>query len=167
MIFRRRIYIGLGCFFVLIAIYGLLGFFQGIMLFTGERALKNANIWGSVFLVAFIGSVLLFLAARGSTTHSTRWFVSRQILSAIALLTALWFVFPIFSDLMAIDSCLDKGGSFDHIHSVCDFGQSHPSMSLFGRQGFRIVAAVVLALPAFLALTKWLQGRKTTAGNAV
>ena len=59
---------------------------------------------------------------------------------------AFWFVLPVFVDLLAIDRCLDGGGSFDHVNSVCDSTATHPNMTTFNRQGFRLVAFVVLLL---------------------
>jgi hypothetical protein len=44
----------IGCLLLLMGVYSLLGFFQGAMLYTGERALKNANLWGSLFLIAMV-----------------------------------------------------------------------------------------------------------------
>jgi len=108
MISRRRTSIALGCLFVLVAIYGLMGFFQGIMLFTGERALRNANLWGSVFLLATTASAYLFLAARiPRSPPSPRFLLAGRTLSAVALAMAVWVLLPIFRDEAAIDSCLD------------------------------------------------------------
>lgn len=153
---RSRLFTALACLLVLTALYGLLGFFQAIMLYTEERALKNANIWGSMFVIAAVAAVFSFRAARVQTESAVRFRMARQFFSLVTLAAAIWFVFPVFSDLMAIDSCLDSGGSFDHLRSVCDLAQSHLSMSLFARQGFRLVMALVLVL---LASLLWRSGR--------
>lgn len=167
MISRSRVFIALGCLFVLIALYGLLGFFQGIMLFTGERALRNANLWGSVFLVASTASVSFFLGSQARRRSSPYSQILRRVFSGVTFAAALWFLFPVFRDLVAIDSCLDRGGSFNHVRSICDFNQSHVTLSVFERQGFRVVAALVFALPALLAVAKWWQGGEKKVGNAL
>ncbi len=145
-----------------------MGFFQGIMLFAGERALKNANLWGSVFLLAAVTAVRLFLAARApGSPSSPRLLVARRALRGVAFAFALWILFPVFRDVVAIDSCLDNGGSFDHVRSACDFEQSHVTLSLFERQGFLLVAALVFALPTLLAVAQWWQHRGKVVGNAL
>ena len=78
---------------------------------------------------------------------------------------AAWFVFPVIYDLLAIDSCLDRGGSFNHALSACDFSTNHPSISTLSRQGFRLTAFVIFSLLGlkFLVpyLRDWLSGGKT------
>ncbi|ROZ63875.1 hypothetical protein EEB15_29265 [Ramlibacter sp. WS9] len=168
MIRRRRLHIALGCLFVLVSLYGLMGFFQGIMLFTGERALKNANLWGSVFLLASAAAVRLFLPTRASGSPSSpRLVMARRVVGALVVALGLWILLPVLRDMVAIDSCLDKGGSFDHVRSTCDFEQSHVSLSLFERQGFRLVAALALAFPALLAVAQWWQHRGKAVANAL
>jgi hypothetical protein len=133
-----------------------MGFFQGIMLFTDERALKNANIWGSVFLLALTASVSLFVAARkGLSNSSFRRILGHQAVTVVAFAIALLILTPVFKDVIAIDRCLDNGGSFDHVRSVCDLKQSHLSLSIFERQGFLLVAALMFALPVLLSASKW------------
>jgi hypothetical protein len=160
MISRKRLLLVLGCFLILVTLYGLLGFFQGIMLYTGARALKNANLWGSVFLAASTASVFSFWAVRVAGAPSPRYLLTCRALSGISFAAAVWILLPVLRDLIAIDHCLDAGGSFNYVQSVCDFKQSHTTLSLFERQGFRIVAALVFALPALLTLVKWMQRRK-------
>lgn len=131
------------------------------MLFTDERALKNANIWGSVFLLAIIASVSLFVAARKRISH----FLFSRILGhkavmVVAFAIALLILTPVFKDVIAIDRCLDNGGSFDHVRSVCDLKQSHLSLSIFERQGFLLVAALMFALPVLLSALKLFQLRR-------
>jgi hypothetical protein len=160
MISPKRLYIVFGCLFALVALYGLMGFFQGIMLFTGVRALKNANIWGSVFLLALIASVSFFMAARKGISHySFRRILGHKAVTFFAFAIVLLILNPVFRDVIAIDHCLDSGGSFDHVRSVCDFKQPHASMSLFERQGFLLVAALMFALPVLLAAAKWFRPR--------
>lgn len=38
-----------------------------------------------------------------------------------AILLAYWSV-----AYLAVDRCLDTGGSFDYAHRLCDYGASHP-----------------------------------------
>ena len=61
---HRLLLISGGVLFLLASLYGLMGFFQAVMLFTGERALKNSNIWSSVFLVCIAVSARCFAARR-------------------------------------------------------------------------------------------------------
>jgi hypothetical protein len=137
-----------------------MGFFQGIMLFTGEKALKNANLWGSVFLLSSIGSVSCFLEAKIQKPRSTlRLILGHKGIMFAAFALALLILYPVVSDLIAIDGCLDKGGSFDHVKSACDYKQTHSAMSLFERQGFLLVAALIFGLPVLIAVSKWLRLR--------
>ena len=152
---RKLMLVSGGVAFLLAALYGLMGFFQAVMLFTGERALKNSNIWSSVFLVALALSVVCFAASRRSpyTPAPYRNSARAILLSACALLSlaAGWRV---ASDYFAVDSCLDLGGSFDYVRSVCDLTGSHAVVSLFAWRGFFLTCALVFAVPVVLALTK-------------
>jgi hypothetical protein len=138
----------------LAALYGLLGFFQAAMLFTGIRALKNSNIWASVFLVGAALSLFCLRALRPQVppSHRTRATVLRLVfLVACGLLSvsALWRV---AADYAALDSCLDLGGSFNYVRSVCDFSLAHPAVSIFSWRGVFITAAVVFGVPVVIAV---------------
>jgi hypothetical protein len=152
----------IGCLLLLMGVYSLLGFFQGAMLYTGERALKNANLWGSLFLIAMVFSVVCFLnASPRRVILLTRFSVFSWVLACATFAVSIWFVIPVFNDLWAIDRCLDAGGSFNHVQSLCDFSQSHQPMSVASRQGFRIVAAIALVLPAGIFTARCWIARRT------
>ena len=64
---KQRIFSALSVLMALAAIYSALGILQAASLFTGERALRNFNFWGTLMCVAFACSVLFgFLAFRAS-----------------------------------------------------------------------------------------------------
>lgn len=144
---RAHMFSVLGAAFFVLSLYGLGGVLQAASLFTGPRAFSNANLWGSVWLVALVVSVLCFDQA---CVEVPKFLSPPAWLSAIfgvsLFAAACWFVFPVVADLVAIDRCLDSGGSFDHVKSVCDSTATHPDMSTFNRQGFRLVSFVVLSL---------------------
>jgi len=64
---KKRIFAALSVLMILAAIYSALGVLQAASLFTGERALRNLNFWGTIICVAFSCSALFgFLAFRAS-----------------------------------------------------------------------------------------------------
>ncbi|MBB6249393.1 hypothetical protein [Rhodanobacter sp. A1T4] len=64
---KKRIFAALSVLMILTAIYSALGVLQAASLFTGERALRNLNFWGTIMCVAFACSALFgFLAFRAS-----------------------------------------------------------------------------------------------------
>lgn len=159
---RAKIFFVLGAVFLLVSIYGLLGVLQAASLFVGARALLNANLWGSVFLVGLAASMACFVNASHIKKPVSSWLWPATGL--VLVVFAVWFVLPVIRDLLAIDSCLDRGGSFDHVLSACDFSTNHPSISTFNRQGFRLTVFVVFSLLGFKLLIphlrNWLSGRK-------
>ena len=149
---RRLFLISAGVAFLLASVYGLLGFFQGIMLFTGERALKNANVWSSVFLVSVAFSTTCFRASRNERSRrAAHLSVIRALLLGVCLLLSAAAAWRVAGDYLALDSCLDLGGSFDYVRSVCDVTGTHAVVSLFAWRGFFLTSAVVFAVPVVLA----------------
>jgi hypothetical protein len=51
-----------------------------------------------------------------------RWLVVAGILGVLAVLIAA----PFLSEFLAVDGCLDSGGSFDYTANACDDQTSHP-----------------------------------------
>ena len=47
-------------------------------------------------------------------------------LGYLLLAVACTFAGCAFSEHLAVDSCLDRGGSFDYVRTVCDTAGSHP-----------------------------------------
>jgi hypothetical protein len=62
---------------------------------------------------------------------------------------ALWPALGYVREFVAVDSCLDAGGSFDYAHSRCDRAEPHPFVAYSERHpnSLRIpaVGGVVLA----------------------
>ncbi len=144
---RTLLFSVLGVTFLLSSLYAVMGVLQAASLFTGPRAFSNANFWGSVWLVALVFSVLCFWQVCGGTPKFLVFPAWLKVVVGICLVVlALWFLSPVIADLLAIDRCLDNGGSFNHVESVCDLTVSHPHMSTFERQGFRLVTFVVLLI---------------------
>ncbi len=152
---HRLLLISGGVLFLLASLYGLMGFFQAVMLFTGERALKNSNIWSSVFLVCIAVSAFCFGASRPKpAVRPAYWAVLRAFLLSICSLLSVAAAWRVASDYMTLDACLDIGGSFNYVRSACDLTGSHPSVSLFAWRGFFLTASIVFALPVLLAAVR-------------
>ena len=159
---RRLLLVCAGVFFLLASLYGLMGFFQAVMLFTGERALKNSNIWSSVFLVAIALAIMCFAESRHKrSSRATHLAVARAALLGVCLFLSAAAAWRVASDYMALDSCLDLGGSFDYVRSVCDLTESHAVVSLFAWRGFFLTSTLVFAVPVVLAAVR---RRKTNEG---
>ena len=99
----RRLLLTAAVLFLLASLYGLMGFFQGVMLFTGERALKNSNIWSSVFLIAVALATVCFAASRPEQPKRT----ALSIIGICFLLSAA-SAWRVATDFMAVDACLDR-----------------------------------------------------------
>ncbi len=151
---RNKLLIVLGILLLLPSLYGLLGVLQAASLFIGLRALSNANIWGSVFLTFSALSGACFFAAFRTSQKAPS--LASATIGLLLIAFALWFGFPIIHDLLALDSCIDRGGSFDHLLSVCDFTQSHPAISTLQRQGFRLTAFLIFSpIGLLLVVAYW------------
>jgi hypothetical protein len=159
---HRLLLVCAGVAFLLASLYGLMGFFQAVMLFTGERALKNSNIWSSVFLVALALATMCFAAIRQKRSSRVAYLaVARVGLLGVCLFVSVAAVWRVASDYMALESCLDLGGSFDYVRSACDLTESHAVVSLFAWRGFFLTSALVFAVPVVLATAR---GRKEKEG---
>jgi len=129
------------------AIYGGLGVLQALSLYQGSRALWNVNLWSTLVLVGLVTAALVvwpgivFGKARAGFPRST----------AFWLLAAALAAWPLAKEFVAIDACLDAGGSYDSVHAQCSMSTSHPLIPLHRTHGFFIVAAAVAALFAALS----------------
>jgi hypothetical protein len=58
---------------------------------------------------------------------------------------------------LAVDSCLDAGGSYDYRTAACDSLQSHPYVPFVTRYSvlLQLTAVTALALLAIAILTRW------------
>ena len=165
---RRRLLLLSGGLLFLVALYGLMGFLQAVMLFTGERALRNSNIWSSLFLVAAALATACFVSARQRRSQErAHWLVTRLVLLCASLLVSVSAAWRVVSDYIAVDSCLDLGGSFNYVRSVCDFSASHPSVSAFAWRGFFIACSLVFACPVVLAAWRRRSIRGSRHANAL
>lgn len=152
---RRPLLVCAGVVFLLASLYGLMGFFQAVMLFTGERALKNSNIWSSVFLVALAMAAMCFAAIRHKRSSSAAYLaVARVVLPGTCLFLSAGAAWRVASDYMTLESCLDLGGSFDYVRSVCDLAESHAVVSLFAWRGFFLTSTLVFAVPVVIAAAR-------------
>jgi len=132
--------IAAGVLLGLVGFYGLMRIFQAASLFTGARALSNFNFWASVWFLAY-GTFVAALSRPWRLVHrlSNYWLVA----AAVSLFFGcLWLVLPLADEFVAIDSCLDSGGSFDYVRSVCDHSRSHPYIGLGWRSGFRFTLSL-------------------------
>ena len=154
MIRRSTLLVAFGCFLVLISLYTFGGVIQAASLFADVKALRNGNLWGSLSLISLVLAIACFLRARQAPLllNSQLARPLRAVWSCVALLVAAWLLWPLVSDVLAADQCLDSGGSFDYVRSVCDMGETHPYVPLLDRQGFRVVGAIVFVACAFFAL---------------
>jgi hypothetical protein len=129
------------------AIYGALGILQALSLYQGARALWNVNQWSVLVLVGLITSALavwpgmVFGNARAGLPRST----------AFWLLTATLALWPLVKAFVAIDACLDAGGSYDSVRAQCSMKTSHPFIPLHQTHGFFIFTTVIAALLAALS----------------
>jgi hypothetical protein len=144
--FRTAVGILLG----LLGLYALMGVLQAAMLFTGARALSNFNFWASVSFLAYIASLATLLRP---------WRLLRRVpypalvASAVVLLSAgLAIAYPVASEFVAADACLDSGGSYNYVRSICDFSRNHPFVGMEWRSGLRLTFSLAcLAVAAALA----------------
>lgn len=130
---------------VLMAGYGLAGVLQTASIHQGERQLWNANYWLSLALLAATGAALLL--ARSPAPDR---FVLRAMPWVHAGLAG-FFAWQVLQHLLAVDRCLDLGGSFDSLKAVCDMGSTHAFIPLLRSHGFPLLAATVFTLLALRA----------------
>jgi hypothetical protein len=139
-------------FCVLASVYCFMGVLQAASIFTGERALFNGNLWASLSLLFGFGAVHLFGSAR-STANRVSPRVARflTVFWAAIFLAAAW---QIVSHLLAVDRCLDQGGSFDYVRGGCDLVSSHGVISISKTHGFLLLTAALSALHGAMALMR-------------
>jgi len=147
---RAAIFLVPGALMLLTSFYALGGLVQAASLFVGARALRNANFWGSIALVSLIIAITCFWMAGGSNRIPSR--AVRRLAGGVLLALGWIVIWPLLAQLVAIDGCLDAGGSYDYINSVCDFTENHEYLPVFDRQGFRIVGFLAFLVLGILAL---------------
>jgi hypothetical protein len=145
--------------FALASIYAVLGVLQALSLYQGERALWNVNLWASLALVA--GVMAWQVAPKAAlTSRMSTW---RRVIPWLQAGLALYFAWQVLRHLVAVDACLDHGGSFDYLAGVCNMQESMPYVPLHRTHGFPIVATLVLGL---LAVRRYLHLRNARRGPA-
>lgn len=150
-----------GTFFVLASIYAFLGVLQAASLFTGGRALYNGNLWGSLSLVFAFFAVHMFAAnGRGMSRFHPG---AAKFIAILWAAIAAWAIWQVLAHILAVDRCLDNGGSFDYVLGQCDSKYSHEAFSIWKTHGFLIVVAVVTAIHSVAALRR--AYTKTSASN--
>jgi len=88
-------------------------------------------------------------------------FLPSVVLLAIALLLA-W---PQAQQFLAVDACLDSGGSYNYAVGVCDHQASHPYIETAGSWSLWFAAAlVVLAALAPPLIIRWVGRRALQQG---
>ena len=55
--------------------------------------------------------------------HPRKAVLAIGVVGAVAL---TWFAYPRVAQFLAVDDCLDRGGSYDYANNVCDFVRNHP-----------------------------------------
>jgi len=162
---RSSLLVTAGSLLVLVSLYTFGGVIQAASLFMGVKALRNANLWGSLSLISLTLAVGCFLSVRKSSAPTSP--LTRAVCSCVAFGLAAWLLWPLVSDLLAADRCLDQGGSFNYVESACDMANSQPYVSLLDRQGFRVVGALVFGILAVIALrSNFSSSRRDSAHRA-
>jgi hypothetical protein len=73
-----------------------------------------------------------------------------RFLGIALILGAVAVVWSPLRTFLAVDACLDTGGSFDYVKGMCDYARSHPYLA----QGnaVRVAVAVLLAAAGAAAI---------------
>src|SRR6266850_2882397 len=77
--------------------------------------------------------------------------MTRTITATVAVLAAAGAVvlgWPAVAEFLAVDRCLDAGGSFNYAIGQCDFQANHPGASLWDRYSVQLVAAMICVIVA-------------------
>jgi len=147
---------------LLFAIYCALGVLQALSLLQGERALWNVNLRSSGAFVAVVLACLLALPSGGLPERSIISLTVPWLFFGLAAVAA-WLV---ASHLLAVDHCLDRGGSFNYLSASCSNGPSLPSVPLYRTHGFPLVAAGVFLLLGLRSLAKLSAQKRGTRSAA-
>jgi hypothetical protein len=65
----------------------------------------------------------------------------RTLVAIAFLVIGQAIAWPFTMEFLAVDRCLDAGGSFDYDTGRCDFGAVHPGVALWQRHGGSLVLA--------------------------
>ena len=81
------------------------------------------------------------------------------ILWASIAALATW---QVLAHILAVDRCLDDGGSFDYVLGQCDIKHSHEVFSIWSTHGFLMVVAFVTALHSVAVLRRAYKNTSTS-----
>jgi hypothetical protein len=129
-----------------VAIYCALGVMQALSISHGQRAIWNINLWLSGWLLA---TVLAWLVAPIHLRQSQRSSIAKRLVPWAHFAIATVAAWSIFSHILAVDACLDRGGSYNYLVSSCSLVETSSFMPLYQSHGFPIVASVVFAFLAY------------------
>ena len=66
-----------------------------------------------------------------------------HVAGAVLLAASAWLAWTAIARLLAVDACLDAGGSFDHARGLCDLRRSHPVAGA-GESAWRLAVSLLL-----------------------
>jgi hypothetical protein len=134
------------------AIYGMLGVLQAGSIYGGLRALWNANLWSGLVFASVVGAGLI--AFPRMALSEPRPGVPRACYFWLAIAaSATW---PLVTRLIAFDTCLDAGGSFDSVQGQCSMSTSYPHVGIHRTHG---VFIVIVAISLTLAITVFVSSK--------
>jgi hypothetical protein len=100
-------------------------------------------------------------ATEGPMVRATRRAAAGVVLVVLGLALAAPGVTSWAQEALAVDSCLDAGGSFDYVTETCDHERSHAVVPFGPRHArqihFAILGASLVAVGAVVGL--WAKGR--------
>ena len=77
-----------------------------------------------------------------------------KVIGIALLLLAAIVAWPAASEFVAVDACLDAGGSFNYVVGACDFQQSHPYAPFVGHSPWLLLVAGAVAIGGLFALAR-------------
>ena len=72
--------------------------------------------------------------------------------SIVLVIAGVFLAWPPLAEFLAVDSCLDMGGSFDYDKSICDFRVNHPYQP-YPHVPYSIAAAIIIGIGVILVLS--------------
>ena len=76
----------------------------------------------------------------------------------VAVAPAVWIL---SAEFLAVDQCLDSGGSYDYAAMACDHEESHPYVPLLDRRGSLLLGTAGAALAGLVVAMIVPFGKKT------
>jgi hypothetical protein len=147
---RKRTFQFLAISSTLASIYCLMGVLQAASLFTGERLLVNFSLWSSLLIIFIFATAHLFLMAKRVALRDAKQATGFAVI--FWLIAVALSIYPLMSHLIAVEICLDKGGSFNYIQGWCDEKNSHSSIAVWKSHGVFITLTAVTFVHFLFAL---------------